>query len=798
MFDIEAGGEPMNWRFWQRRAENSGENPIDLNALSAMLTAAMGVPPAGRSSNIQTQTILNGLNQYFSIFGDMDPAIPWTYLNWLSRVVWVNPTMKHALENWKTTANSGHTAFVEARNDNIAEASVDALNALARRVNPYGAGMDGLVDKQLLQTGIGGAVSAEAVIANDLSQIDDIVLVPVESIRFKQAGGQFVPFQRGSMLKDIDLNPLTYKYTAWEHNESNPYAVPPMLAAIQPVLDQADMNENIRFIIKKLGLLGLVSFVLKPLAKRTDESDREYQNRLADHLSTVSTNLNKNFLNGLIVHYDDQEVKHNPTTGNVQGADKLYMLNVHEVSSAMLTPPAFVGHTDSSTETYADVVYRLFVALAKNLRRPCKRSMEFFWRLELRLQGIEVDSISAKFADIPSRDPLATLEGESFRQNSIIQRVEKGMIDPDTGAQEMGYDRWFDPSRIPDANAAFSGGLSVQTREPYRFKYDRERNLYVFQPRRIELQSAGTLQHTHSHNCNHVLAELGGEWSEVAAKIDGYIASVAEFSTAARESAVSAVLEFLEGKSASDFVSAEAFGRDVFNVISESYHGVFDAEEVAQAIRAQVNPIYSFFKLEDMSGLPAGTMEFVFNSMDRRAITFIEGVDHFMVSKFIDNPNSQAGAVKFLREQYLEKGEGLFGRGSKAVIEQFRGQFGTFLKDRSSGMIKTIMETSVTRMRGYARIQQFTDAGFARRELIVLRDACDICAPLANRPVETGPAAETMEMEIAMTPEEFSGYLKARSNKIEDVQARYKAGETMTPLHPNCRCQERVVIDDGD
>ena len=788
----------MNWKFW--RIPAAAAQP-DLSAvidkLSAALSAAMGVPPAGRSSKVQTQTILNGLNQYFSIFGDMDPAIPWTYLNWLSRVAWVNPTMKHALENWKTTANSGHTVFVEARNDNIAEAAVDALNAFAKRINPYGAGMDGLVDKQLLQTGIGGAVSAEAVIANDLSQIDDIVLVPVESIRFKQEGGQFVPFQRGSMLKDINLNPLTYKYTAWEHNESNPYAVPPMLAAIQPVLDQADMNENIRFIIKKLGLLGLVSFVLKPLAKRTDESDREYQNRLADHLSTVSTNLNKNFLNGLIVHYDDQEVKHNPTTGNVQGADKLYMLNVHEVSSAMLTPPAFVGHTDSSTETYADVVYRIFVALAKNLRRPCKRTMEFFWRLELRLQGIEVDSVSAKFADIPSRDPLATLEGESFRQNSIIQRVEKGMIDPDTGAQEMGYDRWFDTSRIPDANAAFSGGLSLQTREPYRFKYDRSRNLYVFQPGQVIVPRTENREpRTNLHTCghSHPRVELAGEWSEVAAKIDGYLASMAGYSTAARAAAVEAVTEYLAGKTAADFVSAEAFGRDVFNVISESYHGVFDSEDVAQAIRGQVNPIYGFFKMEDMSGLPSA-MEFVFNTMDKRAITFIEGVDHFMVSKFIDNDRSQAGAVNFLREQYLEHGEGLFGRGSQEVIEQFRGQFGTFLQDRSSAQIKTIMETSVTRMRGYARIQQFTDAGFGKRELLVLDDACDICAPLAGKTVDVAGAADTMAMEVAMSAEEFSGYLKALPKRTEDIQGRYLAGSSMTPLHPNCRCQERVVIE---
>ena len=65
-----------------------------------------------------------------------------------------------------------------------------------------------------------------------------------------------------------------------------------------------------------------------------------------------------------------------------------------------------------------------------------------------------------------------------------------------------------------------------------------------------------------------------------------YIESMAEFSTAAREAAVEAVTDFLAGKSAADFVSAEAFGRDVFNVISEQYHGVFDSEDVAQAIRA--------------------------------------------------------------------------------------------------------------------------------------------------------------------------------------------------------------------
>lgn len=71
------------------------------------------------------------------------------------------------------------------------------LKQASKRWTNYTAGIDGLVNKFMVQCLIGGAISIEAVPDNKLNGISTIVFVNPESIIFRRMGnGVYHPYQK--------------------------------------------------------------------------------------------------------------------------------------------------------------------------------------------------------------------------------------------------------------------------------------------------------------------------------------------------------------------------------------------------------------------------------------------------------------------------------------------------------------------------------------------------------------------------------------------------------------------------
>ncbi|MDP2400571.1 MAG: hypothetical protein Q8M66_01195, partial [Actinomycetota bacterium] len=88
-----------------------------------------------------------------------------------------NPDVSQALKIHVDLGNSGHSIEVEARN---AEAVLERINWLAAHCYSLAGGVDGLVNHFLRQIPLMGALSAEWVVAPNLSDgMLDVVIVPV-------------------------------------------------------------------------------------------------------------------------------------------------------------------------------------------------------------------------------------------------------------------------------------------------------------------------------------------------------------------------------------------------------------------------------------------------------------------------------------------------------------------------------------------------------------------------------------------------------------------------------------------
>jgi hypothetical protein len=482
-----------------------------LKSWFASLRRVNGVelPDGGRSS-VDGTALSDRIAAQIGATGSFSPQIDFHMLR-LLKLLWVtNPDLSQYVTNIVNLGNNGHSLTVDAKTDAIAEAAVNRLNESATRLYTSGAGVDGLFNAYLAQVAWSGAISSEDVVDFGGQRVKEVVLVPVEQIRFLYIDGEYVPHQRPGVLWGVDklplglirLNPQTYHYFASQTVENSPYAKPPASAAVSAITGpQHDMLENVKFIARKLGILGLVSVACTPPPRKPNETEAEYQSRAQKYLTSVRQALEPNFNKGLLITYRDQKIDHSNVAADARGAYDIFRLNEEQVMSGMAMQPAFFGRTDSTTETYADVVYQILVALVGNFQRLVKRRQEATYRLDLTLGGVLVDGVTLSFNAAHSRNPGKEAQAELIKTQNAVLKAQEGLISPDQAAQELGYESAFDPEMISAQPAVGSALQSVlqgaghAQRRVITLRFDRAGQRYRPAPPRIELLSGVVENH---------------------------------------------------------------------------------------------------------------------------------------------------------------------------------------------------------------------------------------------------------------------------------------------------------------
>lgn len=444
----------------------------------------------GRSSDENLGTYLSSaLSKYQTV----NPIVDFKLLELLKKFYIFNPDVSQFVTNIQNLANNGHTLSVDAMSDSQAEAALTRLNESASRLYNNGAGVDGLINAYLAQIAWSGALSSEDIINFPGRRVEQVVLVPVESIRFKYDEEilTYRPYQRTtnyqrSNLENLNLIPLhseTYRYFALSTVENSPFAKPPGAAAIEAICKgQEPMMENIRYIAQKFGLLGLVTVAVTQPPKKTGETEGEYQTRAKAYLKQVGNSLEGQFNKGLLVSFRDQKIEHTNISENARGVYDLNRISEEQVMSGLAMQPAFFGRTDSTTETYADVVYSLLLAQVHNIQRLVKRRQERTYRLDLRLGGLEVDGVSLKFNKSFSRNQRDEAQTDQIKWQTVFEQIKHGAISADEGAQQLGYESWFDEELIADAPPSIAAMMrDQQTKiQKFSFKFDKSAQRYEF------------------------------------------------------------------------------------------------------------------------------------------------------------------------------------------------------------------------------------------------------------------------------------------------------------------------------
>jgi len=205
-----------------------------------------------------------------------------------------------------------------------------------------------------------------------------------------------------------------------------------------------------------------------------------------------------------------------------------------------------------------------------------------------------------------------------------------------------------------------------------------------------------------------------------------------------------------------------------------------------QALTNTVAEIYTSVRL--VPGVTLG-----FGGADVRAINFLGGLDHFYISSYFKNPDAQSVMRNFIREHYLEKGGGLFGRGNPAAIAEFRNLMGQKAAELEDWQIRRIVDTSVQRTRNWASIAQMHEAGITELEVYEPTQDCAFCQSMNGKIIGVETAFAVTDRQARMNPEEYEADLRAANQEMTRMaqagsQADYAADAGMVPpYHPHCR-----------
>lgn len=394
----------------------------------------------------------------------------------------INPDMSIALQDMFKLSNTQHQ--INFPNNTPGEASKmrEHLLQVSKTWSKYSAGINGLVNKMIVQCEVGGAISIEAVPNKDLTGLSTILFINPDDIRFeREEDGVYQPYQlnkrQGVNKKPqyIKLNTATYMYAGTFNDTDEPYGIPPFMAALDSIKTQHDMRVNFKEIMEIMGMIGFLEAKMEKPTRKGSESDSAYAARLQRTLRELKTNLHEGMKDGIVTGYiDDHEFKLNSTTASLQNLDVPWRMNQQAVANGLGVASSLIGVQATTTEGGAGIMLSKLISQLQNIQMIVKYALEFIYSLELRLAGMPNKGVEVTFGTSTISDEIKVQQAQEYKIKNVIAKYNQGIISQEQAAWELGYARadQKEPRIQEDADSA------VQTpdrkREADKDKSDRK------------------------------------------------------------------------------------------------------------------------------------------------------------------------------------------------------------------------------------------------------------------------------------------------------------------------------------
>lgn len=397
----------------------------------------------------------------------------------------VNPDMSIAIQDMFKLSNTGHTISFPNNSPEEAKKMKEHLSMVSKKWSNYTAGINGLINKFIVQCLSSGAISIEAVPNNQLSGIATIVFVNPETIYFRRLkDGIYHPYQRNPFSpinnkpEYIKLNTETYIYVGMYNDTDEPYGVPPFMAALDSIKGQHDMRVNFKHIMELMGMVGFLEVKMEKPAREPNESVTAYRDRLNSTLVKLKKNMLGGLKDGIVTGYkEDHEFKLNSTTQTLQNLEKPWAMNQQSVANGLGINSNIIGVQTSNTEGGAGILLSKMISQLKNIQMLVSHVLEFIYSLELRLSGFNHKGIKVEFGTSTISDELKVQQGLEYKIRNLTSLYNQGIINQQQFAWSMGYEKpdQKEPRQVDESsdNSTVDDSAKKRKREQDKDESDR-------------------------------------------------------------------------------------------------------------------------------------------------------------------------------------------------------------------------------------------------------------------------------------------------------------------------------------
>jgi hypothetical protein len=761
---------------------------IPAGGLTTGTTKETSLPPVGPRSSNPADVTLASLLLEGMVF--INPDYPIEFVKVIRHLVMYNPDFSLALDNIVQLANTNYDVFFD---DSVTGEEVKRLatvvNDAADNWYKYSGGMSSMKNDLLVQLVTSGALSAEMIPTNSLDGIDKVVLVDPVNIKFhyRKEQDSWLPFQY-VLGKKYQLNLTQYRYVALRRISEKPYAVPPFLAALENVAIEKDMVNNIREIIRNLGVIGFMKVLIQQPPRKTAqaggklESDDEYTKRARSLLHDTEVEVKKGITNGYLIGFKEQhDFQMESATQNVAGAQALVQINTEMKHAGLKQSPFLLGRNYSTTETLGKVVLTILTSQVKNYQKVLDVFLQDLFKLHLTLQGFNVKRVIVESSKPLIDDEVAEQQAYGLKIDNCKKLYDQGIISQAQFALALGYSESdVENPRVQEVLVSNTAPQNEQSDKIDDF-VEQYSDYPTFEYDFVEQTQV-----------NYDIASYEkGEDKLLEKYLNEYLrATQATYKQAIGKvlNKLGQVLEKEKGLTTENLVNKVFY--TLFNNWDESFN-----TPLAKKIKKHVDKCYKAFRKDkgifiNFDDIP----DAVFNIVDLRTVEYMKTMDEVYLGKFITDPDTKKRITEFIKKTYLEEGYDLR---SRASIDRFKAEFRDVLKGES-WKIDQVLTTTVSRMRYQSGVNYMAQAEVTHYKRLALNDrkCCDYCKNLDGKIFSVATTFKRLSKVIAADVEDVSDFapfvtgLYKNPNDLKNMSSEeiQKKGAELVPSHPHCRC----------
>lgn len=379
------------------------------------------------------------------------------------------PSVSNAVWIWqnlcfKNLTISFHGSSAERRNK--AMRIFESLNA---RISPmpftHSPGIQSLALQFFRSLFIDGRFAGNIILDPNHNSISDFLIQDPFSIIFTK-GNKPIPYLLIGSDK-FPLNQNLFIFNALNSTFSNPYGFA-MLESAQSLLSISnDMIQNM-FLASGNAALPRLHIKISQPEKGEFEDEDDYRKRVATYFSDTVSQFGDIAPDDNIYSWSDVEVS---TVGGDSVSGFVWAQNRsvvdEEIISSFHLYPWLMGKSYSTTKNWVRSQFDILLSQVHTIQSFASSFLDWVIRMELNLNGIHDVLPVSTFSTILDPGYKDRMIGDNFHMKTVFAKIDKGIISPDDGARELGYQQAYDPEKAatvkisnPDSNSIHLSNLA--------------------------------------------------------------------------------------------------------------------------------------------------------------------------------------------------------------------------------------------------------------------------------------------------------------------------------------------------